>query len=450
MHCTATISAHLTISNPPRWPVRVANRILLGFEKWILGTKTGQRLRERAFAEVMRQIEFEETVTNHIAIGPVNRVLNTFCFFFSNPKGEAFRKAMESCRSYLWQTGDRCLMQGYNNSKLWDTAFAVQAISVTKSSEHREMLESAFRYIDAHQVRDDVPDRKEFYRERSQGGWPFSDLDHGWPIADCTAEGLKTVLMLEKNDPALSISDDRLLDAGNLLLDWQNPDGGWPTYEKQRVGKWIETMNPSGVFGRIMIDYSYPECTSAVLQGLASLRARFPDWEKRRVARTMMFGEDYLRKEQREDGSWEGSWGVCFTYGTWFGVTGLRACGLELGSEPLERACAFLKSKQRTDGSWGEAIESCAERNWIESPEGNVVQTSWALLSLLAAGDRDQIAQRKAVDFILSKQQDDGNWANEGMVGMFNRTCAINYDWYRLYFPLWALAKWQDACSKDQ
>jgi squalene cyclase len=30
------------------------------------------------------------------------------------------------------------------------------------------------------------------------------------------------------------------------------------------------------------------------------------------------------------------------------------------------------------------------------------------------------------------------------MVGMFNRTCAINYDWYRLYFPLWALAEWRN------
>lgn len=28
------------------------------------------------------------------------------------------------------------------------------------------------------------------------GGWPFSTAAHGWPIADCTAEGLKGVLAL--------------------------------------------------------------------------------------------------------------------------------------------------------------------------------------------------------------------------------------------------------------
>ena len=25
----------------------------------------------------------------------------------------------------------------------------------------------------------------------SKGAWPFSTIDHGWPISDCTAEGLK-------------------------------------------------------------------------------------------------------------------------------------------------------------------------------------------------------------------------------------------------------------------
>ena len=30
----------------------------------------------------------------------------------------------------------------------------------------------------------------------ASGGWPFSTAAHGWPIADCTAEGLKGVLAL--------------------------------------------------------------------------------------------------------------------------------------------------------------------------------------------------------------------------------------------------------------
>lgn len=30
-----------------------------------------------------------------------------------------------------------------------------------------------------------------WYRHISKGAWPFSTGDHGWPISDCTAEGLK-------------------------------------------------------------------------------------------------------------------------------------------------------------------------------------------------------------------------------------------------------------------
>ncbi len=38
----------------------------------------------------------------------------------------------------------------------------------------------------------------EFYRHISKGAWPFSTRDHGWPISDCSSEGLKAALCLAK------------------------------------------------------------------------------------------------------------------------------------------------------------------------------------------------------------------------------------------------------------
>ncbi len=35
-----------------------------------------------------------------------------------------------------------------------------------------------------------------YYRHISKGAWPFSTGDHGWPISDCTSEGLKAALVL--------------------------------------------------------------------------------------------------------------------------------------------------------------------------------------------------------------------------------------------------------------
>lgn len=41
-------------------------------------------------------------------------------------------------------------------------------------------------------VREDPPgDMAYWYRHVSKGAWPFSSRDHGWPISDCSSEGLK-------------------------------------------------------------------------------------------------------------------------------------------------------------------------------------------------------------------------------------------------------------------
>ena len=48
------------------------------------------------------------------------------------------------------------------------------------------------------QVREDCPgDLEKWYRHISKGAWPFSTRDHGWPIADCSSEGLKVGVTAE-------------------------------------------------------------------------------------------------------------------------------------------------------------------------------------------------------------------------------------------------------------
>ncbi len=52
------------------------------------------------------------------------------------------------------------------------------------------------------QVIEDCPgDLSKWYRHISKGAWPFSTRDHGWPIADCSSEGLKAALALASLDP---------------------------------------------------------------------------------------------------------------------------------------------------------------------------------------------------------------------------------------------------------
>lgn len=427
----------------PSLTLNVANRAMGAFEK-----RVPAQLRKRALAALREHIAYEDDVTSFVDIGPVNKVLDTFVEYFEDPAGERFERAFAACEEYLWQGHDGMKMQGYNSSKLWDTAFAAQAVVASKiqSDVSERVLARAYDYVRDNQILEDVPERERYFRDASKGGWPFSNRTHGWPITDCTAEGFKVALALESRMTD-TIPEPLLRDAVILMLDWQNDDGGWATYERQRGGAWIEALNPSQVFGDIMVDYSYVECSSACMQALAKARGRFGGELDARIERSIQRGERFLRKVQREDGSFEGSWAVCFTYGTWFGIRGLRAAGAKPHDPAIVRACEFLLRIQRDDGGWGEHGDSCRERRYVPSEEPGMVQTAWALSALVSAESRAHAAMEKAAELLVRRQEASGAWKREAMVGVFNKTCLIDYDNYRHYFPLWALAEWSASAS---
>ncbi len=402
----------------------------------------GRLLRSRALDRILDLIRHEDESTSYYCIGPVNKLLNTLVWHFVDPKGPELARHIEVLPEYLWHAEDGIKMNGYNSTELWDTAFAVQAsFAAGAPATHRDMLQRAHDFIEANQVLEDVREHEKYYRHPSKGGWPFSNRAHGWPISDCTAEGLKAALLLRDLDPA-KIAPERLVWAAELLLGYQNEDGGWATYERTRGPKWLERLNPSDVFADIMIDYSYPECTSSCLQALARFRPEAPEDMQSRIGTALERGRKFLLETQRPDGSWEGSWGICFTYGTWFGVWGLRAAGLPPDHPAIQRACDFLEAHQMADGGWGEHAESCRRREYVHTEEGQAVMTSWALLALLAGGRRDSRAVARGVSFLVRRQRPDGTWPAEHIAGMFNKTSAIHYDNYLKIFPVWALALW--------
>jgi squalene/oxidosqualene cyclase-like protein len=404
------------------------------------------RLRGRALDELLEHIAHEDQVTSMIRIGPVNAALNTIVHVMRarlrEPGAEReVARSFQTLDGYLFAGHDGTKLNGYNSSALWDTAFAIQALLASPFADrHAEALERAHDYVRENQVLEDVPGRERFFRHRSRGGWPFSDRAHGWPISDCTAEGLKCALALERQ-VARSVPEGLLAAATELILSFQNDDGGFPTYERQRGPRWLERLNPSQVFARIMVDYSYVECTSACLQALAVARARFPGRYDRAIARAIRRGERFLRAEQRPDGSFEGSWGVCFTYGTWFGVHGLLAAGARPDDRALARAASFLRAHQGVDGGWGEAGASCALRRYLPLAEGHSVNTAWALLALAGAGEASSEHARRGARFLVGLQAESGDWPRQTLSGVFNRTTLINYENYRRIFPLWALSR---------
>ena len=133
--------------------------------------------------------------------------------------------------------------------------------------EYPQVFSKAHDFVDLSQIQVNHPNHDRYYRDETKGGWPFSTRDIGWIVADCTGEGLKAALICKKHGYAATpLSDARLFDACNMLLMMQNTTGGWATCEKTRGSKLFEWFNASEVFGEIMVDYDYIECTSSALQ----------------------------------------------------------------------------------------------------------------------------------------------------------------------------------------
>ncbi len=407
----------------PLQPVmKVAQDFLSIYEEYILPNfKPLQYLREIALDFVIKYIHAEDLQTNYIDIGPVNKSLNMLSVWVDagmDNQAECVQRHIPRIDDYLWVAEDGMKMQGYNGSQCWDTSFAIQAIVEGNLAEQfPDCARKVYQYFDRCQIATDEIDKEFYFRHVSKGGWPFSTSGHGWPISDCTAEGLKGVLCLHRAmsgsliAPEDRINDDRLKDAVNVILTLHNADGGWATYENNRGSRWYEMLNPSEVFGDIMIDYSYVECTSACITALKTFAQDIPDHRSAEVLNAIQAGRQFIKSIQRKDGSWYGSWGVCFTYGTWFGIEGLIAAGESTESEPIQRAVKWILSKQNPNGGWGESYVACVDKAYPADGSGDygednsgVVNTAWALLGLLKADCNDKTAIDRGIKFLMRRQ----------------------------------------------
>uniref|UniRef100_A0A8C5K659 Terpene cyclase/mutase family member n=1 Tax=Jaculus jaculus TaxID=51337 RepID=A0A8C5K659_JACJA len=408
-------------------------------------------LRRKAVQTLYEHIAADDSFTKSISIGPISKTINMLVRWATDgPVSPAFQEHVSRIPDYLWLGLDGMKMQGTNGSQIWDTAFAIQAL-LEAGAHHRPeflpCLQKAHEFLRLSQVPDNPPDYQKYYRQMRKGGFSFSTLDCGWIVSDCTAEALKSVLLLQTRCPSITehIPPERLCDAVAVLLSLKNSDGGYATYETKRGGYLLELLNPSEVFGDIMIDYTYVECTSAVMQALVCFHKNHPDHRAAEIRKALEQGLEFCRHKQRADGSWEGSWGVCFTYGTWFGLEAFACMGhaYQDGTACAEvsRACNFLLGRQMVDGGWGEDFESCEQQRYVQSARSQVHNTCWALMGLMAVRHPDVAAQERGIRCLLAKQLPNGDWPQENISGVFNKSCAISYTSYRNIFPIWALGR---------
>lgn len=374
-------------------------------------------LAKRAEDWVSELIDMEDENTDYSDLAPVNATMNSVCCYARDgPDSYSVKRHRERLQEFIWINKDGLSCNGTNGVQCWDTAFAIQAImdaGLTADPRWRPMLLKSLKYLDSQQIRENVKEQSKCYRQQRKGGWAFSNKDQGYAVSDCVSEALKSVIILQ-NTPGFPtlIDEQRIFDAIDTLMTYQNPSGGCSSYEPPRAGEWLEMLNSAEVFGRIMVEYEYPECTTAVVTAISLFHKHWPDHRGKEIEAFVARAVKWVKTAQLPDGSWYGSWGICFTYASMFALESLSGIGDVYGtSESSRRGCDFLISKQRQDGGWSECYKV---RSWVprlNPEEGGAAEFLTTSLVLRGNG-----LYGAPVGIAGGHDRLGPNWADEGQI----------------------------------
>lgn len=194
-----------------------------------------------------------------------------------------------------------------------------------------------------------------------------------------------------------------------------------------------------------LIDPPTEDVTARCVSMLAQL-GETPDQSE-----SLSRGVKYLKRTQTADGSWFGRWGLNFIYGTWSSLCALNACGIDHGSPEMRKAVNWLVSIQNSDGGWGEDGTSYKlDYRGHEPATSTASQTAWALLGLMACGEINHPAVARGVEYLSQTQTETGFWDEERYTATgFPRVFYLRYHGYRKFFPLWALARYRNLKASN-
>jgi squalene-hopene/tetraprenyl-beta-curcumene cyclase len=322
-------------------------------------------------------------------------------------------------------------------SPVWDTAIGAYALGEAGYG-NTPALRKAADWLIEREIRH-PGDWSEKRPDTEPSGWAFEFQNDWYPDIDDTAMVTLAMPHMSATKPAVLAATRRR--AIEWLLAMQSSDGGWAAFDVDN--NWRILTHVPFADHNAMLD---PTCADITGRTLESLAVNGFD-RTHQAARKAI---DYLIRTQLADGSWYGRWGVAYIYGTCFALRGLRAMGEDDLEPHIQRANEWLRSIQNADGGWG---ESCASYdNDIFTPaESTPSQTAWALMGLMAGGDTYSSTVRNGIEYLLDTQLEDGSWNEELATGTgFPKVFYLNYHYYRLYFPLLALATFVKSQSAER
>lgn len=316
-------------------------------------------------------------------------------------------------------------------SPVWDTALAVVALGDAGFQRDDPVLASAARWLVSEEI--SAPGDWQVRRPGlAPGGWAFEFANDSYPDIDDTAEVVLALLRTGEREHGA------IARAVTWMEGMQCRDGGWGAFDVDNTQRLCREL-PFCDFGEL-IDPPSADVTAHVVEVLAGFE---------RSAAAVKRGVEWLLASQEADGSWFGRWGSNYVYGTGAVVPGLVAAGISVDHPAVRAAVAWLEQHQNPDGGWGEDLRSYRDDSYRGRGPSTASQTAWALLALLAAGERSE-ATEQAVSYLVASQSQDGSWEEPWFTGTgFPGDFYINYHLYRLVFPVMALGRYVQRLDRD-
>jgi squalene-hopene/tetraprenyl-beta-curcumene cyclase len=326
-------------------------------------------------------------------------------------------------------------------SPVWDTALTCHALLEAGGEAALPSARQGLDWLVPRQILDVKGDWAVKSPQTRPGGWAFQYNNAHYPDLDDTAVVVMAMDRARNGvpNPAYDVAIAR---GREWIEGMQSKDGGWAAFDINNLEYYLNNI-PFSDHGALL-DPPTEDVTARCISMLAQLG------EKAGTSPAVAAGIAYLRKTQLAEGSWYGRWGLNYVYGTWSVLCALNAAGVDYRDPMVRKAADWLLSVQNADGGWGEDATSYRldyegfDKGFDGGPT-TASQTAWALLGLMAAGEVENPAVARGVDYLVTTQTQEGLWDEQRYTATgFPRVFYLRYHGYSKFFPLWALARYRN------
>jgi squalene-hopene/tetraprenyl-beta-curcumene cyclase len=326
-------------------------------------------------------------------------------------------------------------------SPVWDTALACHAMLEAGSDAALPSAKQGLDWLLPRQVLDVKGDWAVKRPDTRPGGWAFQYNNAHYPDLDDTAVVVMAMDRVRRDTP--NPAYDAAIARGREWIEgMQSKDGGWAAFDVNNLEYYLNNI-PFSDHGALL-DPPTEDVTARCISMLAQLG------ETADTSPAVAAGVAYLRKTQLTEGSWYGRWGLNYIYGTWSVLCALNAAGVGHQDPMVRKAAGWLLSIQNADGGWGEDAVSYRldYKDFDKGFDGGPTtasQTAWALLGLMAAGEVENPAIARGIEYLMATQTQKGLWDEQRYTATgFPRVFYLRYHGYSKFFPLWALARYRN------